>query len=135
MKSIREAIKFVEERKFTFFWPVKGILLPSLWVANAGDREVPMEHDDPGHRTWGWKDDSLGKKYWYYAKLLRHRATFVSLDMIPNFYALSPNYGDPFQDYLMQYEEGKLTQECKLVYEALIKEGALDTLSLKKLRA
>ena len=91
-----------------------------------------MDHDDPGHRTWGWKDDSLGKKYWYYAKLLRHRATFVSLDMIPNFYALSPNYGDPFQDYLMQYEEGKLTQESKLVYEALIKEGALDTLSLKK---
>jgi uncharacterized protein YcaQ len=32
----------------------------------------------------------------------------------------------------MQYEEGKLTQECKLIYEALIKEGALDTLSLKK---
>ncbi len=132
VKTFQDVIDFVEERKFIFFWPVKGILLPSLWVANAGDRDVPMDHDDAGHRTWGWKDDALGKKLWYYAKFLRHRATFVSLDMIPNFYALSPNYGDPLQDYMMQYEEGKFTQECKLIYEALIKEGALDTLSLKK---
>jgi hypothetical protein len=130
--SPAEAIEFVNERGFIYFWPIKEVLLPSLWVANAGDRPVPSDHDDPGHTTWGWKDDALDKKYWYYAKLLRRRATFVSLDVIPYFYALSPNYGDPDQDYLIEYQDGVLTVECKQIYEALLKEGPLDTLSLRK---
>jgi len=130
--SPADAIQFVNQRGFIFFWPVKGIVLPSLWVAFTGDRPVPDEHDDPGHKTWVWKDDSLDKGYWYYSKLLRKRATFISLQVIPNFYALSPNYGDPEQDYLIEYQEGKLTQECKLVYEALLNEGPLDTITLRK---
>lgn len=132
VNSQQEAVKFVNERGFVFFWPVKGIDLPSLWVAAAGDRPVPDEHDDPGHKTWGWKDNSLGKKVWYYAKLLRRRATFVSLDVAPSFYALSPNFGEPEQDYLLQYQEGNLTVESKQVYEALLHNGPLDTISLKK---
>jgi uncharacterized protein YcaQ len=52
--------------------------------------------------------------------------------LIPYFYALSPNFGDPEEDYLLQYQEGTLTSECKQVFEALLKEGPLDTISLKK---
>ena len=130
--SYEEAIEFVNERGFVFFWPVKDCLLPSLWTAHTGRMTVPKNHDDPGHRTWAWKDDSLDKKVWYYAHILRHRAIMVSLETIPYFYALSPNYGDPEQDYLIQYEEGNLTQESKLIYEALLKEGALDRISLRK---
>jgi len=132
VQSYEEAIEFVNERGFAFFWPVKECLLPSLWTAHTGRMTVPKNHDDPGHRTWAWKDDSLDKKVWYYAHILRHRATMVSLETIPYFYALSPNFGDPEQDYLIQYEEGNLTQESKLIYEALIKEGALDRISLRK---
>lgn len=130
--SPSEAIQFVNDRGFVFFWPVKGFEYPSLWSAHAGNRPVASEHDDPGHATWGWKDDSLDKRWWYYAKIIRHKGTFISLQMIPNFYALSPNYGTPEEDYLLEYEEGKLTQECKLIFEALLKEGPLDTLSLRK---
>jgi hypothetical protein len=128
----RGALEFVDERGLIFFWPVKGIILPSLWIAAAGDRPVPDEHDDPGHKTWDWKDKALGKRIWYYAKLLRRRATFISLDAAPYFYALTPNYGEPEQDYLLQYQEGQLTVESKQVYEALLREGPLDTISLKK---
>lgn len=132
INSPAQAVQFVNDRGFVFFWPVKGVEFPSLWVAHAGNRAVASEHDDPGHTTWGWKDDSLDKRWWYYAKIIRHKGTFISLDMIPNFYALSPNYGSPEEDYLLEYEEGKLTQECKLIFEALLKEGPLDTLSLRK---
>ncbi len=65
--SPADAIQFVNQRGFIFFWPVKGIVLPSLWVAFAGDRPVPDEHDDPVIKP-GWKDDSLDKGYWYYSK-------------------------------------------------------------------
>jgi hypothetical protein len=127
-----QAVDFVNERGFIFFWPITGITYPSLWAAVAGDRPVADEHDDPGHITWGWKDELLGKHAWYYGRVLRRRNTIISLQMLPNFYALSPNYGDPEQDYLIEYEQGLLTQEAKSVYEALLREGPLDTISLRK---
>lgn len=132
LHSAEEAVEFVNQRGFIYFWPIKGILLPSLWVAAAGDRPVPDAHDDPGHITWDWKDSMLGQRRWYYAKLLRKRATIVSLELAPYFYALSENYGAPEEDYLTIYEQGRLTLEAKLVYEALLDHGPLDTVALRK---
>jgi hypothetical protein len=130
--SPKAALEFVNARGFVYFWPIKGIDLPSLWTAVAGDRVVADKHDDPGHITWGWKDNALGKKTWYYAKILRKKATMISLDIAPYFYALSENYGSPEEDYLLAYEEGRLTQAAKQVYESLLKEGALNTIDLRR---
>jgi hypothetical protein len=130
--SPKAALQYVNERGFIYFWPIKGSDLPSLWVAVAGNRVVADKHDDPGHVTWGWKDNALGKKTWYYAKILRGKATMISLEAAPYFYALSENFGSPEEDYLLAYEEGRLTQAAKQVYEALLKEGALNTLDLRK---
>jgi hypothetical protein len=127
-----QAIDFVNRRGFAYFWPIQGVLLPSLWAAVAGERPVPNEHDDPGHVTWGWKDELLGARRWYYAKVLRKKATFIALDVVPTFYALSENYGEPAQDYLLQYQEGRMTFEAKAVYETLLSEGPLDSISLRK---
>ncbi len=132
ISSPSQALKFVNARGFVYFWPINGIDLPSLWAAVAGDRPVPNEHDDPGHVTWGWKDNALPKRIWYYAKILRRKATMVSLEVAPYFYALSENYGSPEEDYLIEYEDGRLTQAAKNIYEALLKEGALDSISLRK---
>ncbi len=132
LKSKEQAIQYVNERGFIYFWPIKDILLPSLWVAVAGDRPVADAHDDPGHVTWGWKDSLLGQRRWYYAKVLRKRSTIISLEVAPYFYALSENYGSPQEDYLLQYEAGRMTQEARQVYEALLREGPLDTLALRR---
>ena len=127
-----EALAWINERGFAYFWPIKGIDLPSLWVTVAGERPVGANHDDPGHVTWGWKDGALDKRIWYYAKILRRKATFISLDVAPYFYALSENYGSPEEDYLVAYVAGRLTLAAKQVYEALLKEGALNTVELRK---
>jgi hypothetical protein len=132
LRTQEEAVSFVNQRGFVFFWPIKEITLPSLWVAVAGDRPVADAHDDPGHVTWGWKDALLGKCEWYYAKVLRKRATMISMELAPYFYALSENYGSPDEDYLTLYEQGRLTLEAKQVYEALLDGGPLDTVSLRK---
>jgi hypothetical protein len=131
--SPAQAVKFVNARGFTFFWPIKGIEFPSLWTAVAGDRPVPNEHDDPGHITWSWKDDALDKRQWYYAKVLRGKATLISLELVPFFYALSENYGSPEEDYLIAYQEGRLTQAAKQVYEAILEHGPLNTIDLRRL--
>lgn len=132
LQSPEAAIDFVNRRGFVFFWPIRGILMPSLWVATAGDRPVADAHDDPGHVTWGWKDSLLGQKRWYYAKVLRKKATLISLDTAPCFYALSENYGSPEEDYLTLYAQGRMTLEEKLVYETLLADGPLDTIALRK---
>jgi hypothetical protein len=132
LASPDEAVHFVNERGYVFFWPIKGVPFPNLWTAAAGDRPVADEHDDPGHVTWGWKDSMLGKKRWYYGRVLRTRNAMVSLETAPYFYALTENYGSPEEDYLLQYEQGHLTQEAKLVYEALLDSGPMDTLALRR---
>ena len=70
VKTKDEAVQYVNRRGYIYFWPINGILLPSLWGAVAGDRPVPGEHDDPGHITWDWKDSLLGKHVWFYGKIL-----------------------------------------------------------------
>jgi hypothetical protein len=130
--SPEKALRFVNERGFVFFWPIQGVELPSLWKAAAGDRDVPNDHDDPGHITWGWKDSALDQRIWYYAKILRRKATIISMEIVPYFYALSENYGSPEEDYLVAYEAGRLSQAAKQLYETLLDKGPLDTISLRK---
>jgi hypothetical protein len=132
LKTREEAVQYVSQRGFVFFWPIQGVTLPSLWAAVAGDRPVADEHDDPGHITWGWKDELLGGSAWYYAKVLRKRSTMISFEALPYFYALSENYGSPEEDYLTLYEQGRLNVEAKAVYEALVDKGPLDTVALRK---
>jgi hypothetical protein len=132
LRSQEQAIEFTNQRGFIYFWPIKEVVLPSLWVAVAGDRPVADAHDDPGHVTWGWKDALLGERVWYYAKVLRKRSTMISLEAAPYFYALSENYGSPEEDYLTIYEQGRMAMETRLVYETLLAKGPLDTVALRR---
>lgn len=132
LASPAQALRFVDQRGFIFLWPIKGIDLPSMWTAVAGDRPVAEAHDDPGHVTWGWKDDALPKRMWYYAKVLRRKATIISLDAAPFFYALSQNFGSIEEDHLVAYQDGRLTLAAKNIYDALLTSGPLDSISLRK---
>lgn len=134
VKTTQEAIEFINSVGFSFLFPIQNIEMPSLWDAIAG-RVVRTSASHSGYeieRTWGWKDESLDKKWWYYGKLIRDKATLVSLDFLPNFYALSENYGDYEHDYLEEYKAGTLTAEAKAIYEALLKHGALDAIRLRR---
>jgi hypothetical protein len=132
LSSQAQALRFVKQRGFIYLWPIKGVDLPSLWTAVAGDRPVADAHDDPGHVTWGWKDDALSKRIWYYAKVLRRKATIISLEVAPYFYALSRNYGSIEEDHSLAYEQGLLTLAARNIYDALLANGPMDSISLRK---
>ena len=132
LRSAAQARGFVESRGFVFFWPIKGVDLPSLWTAVAGDRPVADAHDDPAHVTWGWKDDALPKRVWYYAKVLRRKATLIALDVVPFFYSLSQNFGSFEEDHINAYRNGHLTLAAKSIYDALLAGGPLDSIALRK---
>ncbi len=132
LRSLEDAVGFVEERGFTTLWPIQGIDLPSLWTAVAGDRPVSSDHDDPGHVTWGWKDSMLDQRRWYYGKLLRGKATLVSLEVLPNFYALSKRVAD-IDDYRQAYHAGHLSREARLIAEAILEQGPTNTVRLRQI--
>ncbi|MBN1179194.1 MAG: hypothetical protein JXD18_08285 [Anaerolineae bacterium] len=131
--TVEEARVFIDEVGFCHFWPIKDVETPSLFHAIAGRvRDVPNAHDDPDiGKSWGWKDESLDKRWWYYGKLLRRRATMVSLDLLPSVYACTDNFGS-LDDYLTEYQDGKLTAEAKAIYEAILEHGPLDTVRLRR---
>lgn len=132
LKTREQAVAFVRERGFTYFWPIQGVELPSLWNAVAGDRAVASAHDDPGHVTWGWKDSLLGTGVWHYAKLLRGKATLVSPEAAPYFYALTENFGDPREDAETLYRAGALTREAIRVFEVILDKGRQHTIALRR---
>jgi len=131
LHTIKDALNFINERGFVFFWPITGIDLPSLWCGVSGDRPVPNNHDDPGHITWRWKDNLLGKKKWFYAKVLRRRSTIISLKLIPYFFALSQSVHECLEDVNFIYKQGKISTEEKQIFKALTLSGPLDTITLR----
>jgi len=132
LRTPEQAVRYVNERGFVFFWAIEGIDLPSLWTAVAGDRPVASEHDDPGHVTWGWKDEQLGRRRWFYGKLLRGKSMMVSLQTLPCFYALSDRLGD-LDDFELAYESGRLSREARAVADVLLQHGAQHTVALRRL--
>ena len=133
LETVEQARAFVDEIGFCHFWPIKDIELPNLFHAIAGRvREVPNQHDDADlSKCWGWKDGALAKRWWHYGKLLRRRATLVSLEFLPYFYSLSENFGE-LDDYLQEYADGLMTAEAKAVYEAILERGPLNTVQLRR---
>jgi uncharacterized protein YcaQ len=132
LTSVEDAREHVDARGFVMLWPIKGIEMPSLWTAVAGDKPVANEHDDPGHITWSWKDQMLDQRRWYYGKLLRGKATFVSLGVLPFYYALAPRLAD-LDDYHEAYHAGHLTHEAKAIADILLKRGPQNSVGLRQL--
>ena len=108
-----------------FLFPQAGVTLPSLWEAiNGRERDIPGHHHDHAlGLAWNWKDTLPARKAVWYGKLLKGKPTFVSLDLLPAFYALSSNFGE-LDDYLEQYADGRMSEEARTVYEALLESGA-----------
>ncbi|MBC7237112.1 MAG: hypothetical protein H5T69_14825 [Chloroflexi bacterium] len=133
IQSEEEALAFVNEVGFCFLFSAKGIEMPTLWAATVGSRRpLPHTHHDPDlGKVWQWKDSLPAKGALFYGKLLLGKPMLISLEWLPFFYALSPNYGDE-DDYLTQYQEGLMTVEAKNVYEALLNEGAMATSRLRQ---
>jgi hypothetical protein len=128
-----EALSFLDQVGLCLLFSAKNVELPSLWGALCGDnRPVPRNHDS--HElslAWQWKDTLPVQGKVLYGKFLRKRPVFISLDLAPHFYALSPNYGDPATDYMDEYRDGRLSVEAKDVYRVLLDQGALPTSRLR----
>lgn len=134
LKDAKAIQAFVKARGVCLLFPVQNMDMPNVYQAVAGyDKDMTAKHDDYAiSLTWTTKDSALDKRWWYYGKLLRSKATLVSLDLLPCFYALSENFGNEAEDYLEEYEAGALSADAKNIYEALLKHGAMHAIDIKR---
>ncbi|MCS6846333.1 MAG: crosslink repair DNA glycosylase YcaQ family protein [Anaerolineae bacterium] len=133
LASAEDIRAFVNEAGVCLLFPVQGIELPNVYQAVAGfEKPMTAQHDDPHIAlTWETKDRALDRRWWYYGKLIKGKATLVSLDLLPHFYALSENFGDE-DDYLHEYAAGTLSADAKNIYEALLRHGPLHAIEIKR---
>jgi hypothetical protein len=80
---------------------------------------------------WGWKDELAEKKRLYYGKLLVRKPTFVSMKMLPTFYATFGRAGEK-DDHLEDVRAGRLSEIARRVIEFLAVNGETQT---KRMRA
>jgi hypothetical protein len=133
VRTKEDALEFLNDVGLCLLFSAKDVELPSLWGALCGaDRPLPSHHDNRElGLAWRWKDELPVAGKVLYGKFLRKKPVFISLDLAPCFYALSPNYGDPAGDYLRDYLDGRLSVEAKQVFEVLLEQGALPTSRLR----
>ena len=75
---------------------------------------------------WGWKDELAEEKRLYYGKLLVRKPTFVSMKMLPTFYATFGRAGEP-DDHLDDVRAGRLSEIARRVIDFLAQNGETQT--------
>lgn len=127
-----QALDFINEVGFCFIFSSESSEMPTLYEAIMGSTEPwSGAHDYETGLTWRWKDELPVQRKCFYGKLLRGKPLLVSLDLFPYFYAVSGNYGD-LDQYLEDYQDGKISLPAKQVYEALLYHGAMPTSELRR---
>src|SRR5947207_7308924 len=82
---------------------------------------------------WGWKDELPEEKRLYYGKLLVRKPTFVSMKMLPTFYATFGRGGDA-DDHLEDVRAGRLSEIARRIIEFLAVNGETQTKRMRSAR-
>jgi hypothetical protein len=109
------------------------------FTLRTGDAPIPACFDHLSttseDRKWGWmwdwKDDLPEEKRLYYGKLLIRKPTFVSMKMLPTFYATFGRAGEA-DDHLEDVRAGRLSDIARRVIDYLAQRGETQT---KRMRA
>src|SRR2546425_7388838 len=109
------------------------------FTLRTGDAPIPSCFDHLSTNSedrkwgwmWGWKDELPEEKRLYYGKLLVRKPTFVSMKMLPTFYATFGRAGEP-DDHLDDVRAGRLSDIARRIIDFLAQNGETQT---KRMRA
>jgi len=109
------------------------------FTLRTGDAPIPACFDHLSTNSedrrwgwmWGWKDELPEEKRLYYGKLLVRKPTFVSMKMLPTFYAMFGRAGEA-DDHVDDVRAGRLSDIARRVIDYLAQRGETQT---KRMRA
>lgn len=126
VRDRRGALRFINELGFCFAFTGGPGGLPGLF-----DVLATRSTDRMWSWAWRWKDELATSRKAYYGKAIRRKPSYISLEMLAAFYALSGNTGEP-DDHLQAYREGRLSTMAKAVCEAIAAEAPVSTWALRR---
>lgn len=128
VRTLADVVKFVDAMGFCMLFPVKKVMLPSLYYAVRRGKKFAWDAEI--EKLWGWKDELPRRKRVFYARYFRTRGTLISLKMLPYFLV---DRGSPAApgEYERYYAAGKITHEARAIWEALAGHGAMAALELR----
>jgi hypothetical protein len=109
------------------------------FTLRTGDAPIPacfdhLSTNDTNRKwnwMWVWKDELPEAKKLYYGSLLARKPTFVSLKLLPTFYATFGRAGEP-DDHMEDVRAGRLSDVGRRIIEFLGQNGETQT---KRMRA
>jgi DNA-binding Lrp family transcriptional regulator len=128
VRNAGELVKLIDALGFAFAFTLR-----------AGDAPIPacfdhLSTNDVNRKwswMWTWKDELPEEKKLYYGVLLARKPTFVSLKLLPTFYATFGRAGEP-DDHLDDVRAGRLSDIARRIIEFLSQNGETQT---KRMRA
>src|SRR6266704_6648223 len=104
------------------------------FTLRAGDAPIPACFDhlstNDTDRKWGWmwpwKDELPEAKKLYYGVLLARKPTFVSMKLLPTFYATFGRAGEA-DDHMDDVRAGRLSDIARRIIEYLAQNGETQT--------
>jgi hypothetical protein len=128
VRNAADLVKLVDALGFAFAFTLR-----------TGDAAIPacfdhLSTNDTGRKwnwMWGWKDELPEEKKLYYGVLLARKPTFVSMKMLPVFYATFGRAGET-DDHVADVRGGRLSDVARRIIEYLAQNGETQT---KRMRA
>ncbi|MEA2660628.1 MAG: hypothetical protein QOH08_200 [Chloroflexota bacterium] len=128
VRNAGQLVKLIDALGFAFAFTLR-----------TGDAPIPACFDhlstsDEGRKwgwMWGWKDELAEEKKLYYGTLLARKPTFVSLKLLPTFYATFGRAGEP-DDHADDVRAGRLSDVGRRIIDFLAQNGETQT---KRMRA
>jgi winged helix DNA-binding protein len=127
VKTDQALVRMIDELGFCFAFTAEA----SYPVPAAFDHLETRSEGRKWDWMWGWKDELAEAKRLYYGKLLIRKPTFVSMKMLPTFYATFGRAGEP-DDHLEDVRAGRLSEVARRVIDFLAQNGETQT---KRMRA
>ncbi len=126
VRTRQGALRFINTLGFCFAFTGGPGNLPGLFDVLA-TRSI----DRMWSWAWQWKDEMATARRVHYGKVIRRKPSYIALTMLPAFYALSGNMGEP-DDHLQAYREGRLSLLAKTLYEVILAQGPVSTWTLRR---
>jgi hypothetical protein len=127
VRSEADCVAAVERVGFAWAFTPAPFLLPALFTAL--DTE---DHGQCWDWMWGWKDTISASRQAYYGKVVAGKPTFVSLEWLPAFYALTGNTGDADDDLAQLAETTRVHELSHKVVRYLSEHGPTGTRTLSR---
>jgi DNA glycosylase AlkZ-like len=129
IRNAEQLVRFIDHCGFAFAFTARTV----------SDAPVPACFDhlstsDEGRKwawMWRWKDELAEQKRLFYGKVLVRKPTFVSMKMLPTFYATFGRAGE-IDDHLDDVRAGRISDIGRRIIDHLAQNGETQT---KRMRA